>query len=78
MSVTFSIKNVPDEYAEKLRERASRHHRSVQGELMAIVEDALKSPRRFTPDAVLQSIQAMGLHSGRESAAIVRTDRDAR
>jgi hypothetical protein len=44
MPVSLSIKNVPDELAEALRERAKRSHRSVQGELMAIVEEALRRP----------------------------------
>ena len=33
MSVSLSIKNVPDDWVERLRERADRHHRSLQGEL---------------------------------------------
>lgn len=33
----LSIKNVPDEVVEKLRERAANNHRSLQGELMALV-----------------------------------------
>jgi len=77
MPVTLSIKNVPDEYAQQLRERAARHHRSVQGELMSIVEDALTTSGRLTPDAVLQNIRDMGLSSGRESADIVRIDRNS-
>ena len=36
----LSIKDVPDELAEALRQRASRNHRSLQGELMAIIEQA--------------------------------------
>ena len=40
MPVNLSIKDVPDDLAERLRQRAARHHRSLQGELMAIVEQA--------------------------------------
>lgn len=36
----LSIKDVPAELAERLRQRALRNHRSLQGELMAIVEAA--------------------------------------
>ncbi len=39
----LSIKNVPEEVLDKLRERASRHHRSIQGELMALLSAALES-----------------------------------
>ncbi len=41
MGVNLSIKSVPEAWAERLRQRAERNHRSLQGELMAIVEQAL-------------------------------------
>jgi len=37
----LSIKNVPEPVIEKLRERARRNHRSMQGELMALVSEAV-------------------------------------
>jgi plasmid stability protein len=46
MSVNLSIKNAPDEIARRLRERAERHHRSLQGELLAITEAANRKLRR--------------------------------
>jgi antitoxin FitA len=36
----LSIKDVPEEIAEALRQRAARNHRSLQGELMAIIQQA--------------------------------------
>lgn len=39
MPVSLSIKNVPDELAERLRARAKRNHRSLQGELLALLEE---------------------------------------
>jgi plasmid stability protein len=42
--VHLSIKNVPDALAARLRERAERNHRSLQGELMAILEGAASDP----------------------------------
>jgi len=42
--VNLSIKNVPDALAARLRERAERNHRSLQGELMAILESAAGDP----------------------------------
>ena len=36
----LSIKDVPEAVAEALRQRAAKNHRSLQGELMAIVEAA--------------------------------------
>jgi len=40
----LSIKNVPDSLLTKLRERAARHHRSIQGELMALLAAGVASP----------------------------------
>ena len=40
MNVNLSIKGVPAALAESLRARAERNHRSLQGELMAIIEAA--------------------------------------
>jgi plasmid stability protein len=44
MPVTFTIKKIPDRLARRLRERAAAHHRSLQGELMAILEAAASEP----------------------------------
>ena len=38
----LSIKDVPEAWAESLRQRAARNHRSLQGELMAIIEQAVR------------------------------------
>ena len=43
MSVSLSIKNVPDELDEQLRTRAARNRRSLQRELMLILERAATS-----------------------------------
>ncbi len=52
MSVNLSIKDVPDEIAARLRERAERNHRSLQGELMAIVVLAAAETSHETPRGV--------------------------
>jgi plasmid stability protein len=52
MPVNLSIKNVPDALAAKLRERAGRNHRSLQGELMAILEVASAGPQLVRANAV--------------------------
>ena len=40
MPVNLSIKNAPDEIVARLKERAKRNHRSMQGELLAILRQA--------------------------------------
>ncbi len=52
MAVNLSIKLVPDQLAVRLRERAERNHRSLQGELMAIIEAAAGATLSDTPASV--------------------------
>ncbi|KAF1050308.1 FitA-like ribbon-helix-helix domain-containing protein [Xylophilus sp.] len=47
----LSIKDVPEDWAEALRRRAARNHRSLQGELMAIVEQAVRQQDAAVPGA---------------------------
>jgi plasmid stability protein len=79
MPVNLSIKNAPDDVVRRLRERAARNHRSLQGELMAIIEEAAKpsTTQPVTIDEYRARIRALGLASRDEAAAIVRADRDA-
>jgi plasmid stability protein len=77
MTVNLSVKNVPDEIAEKLRERAKRNHRSLQGEILAVLESAVE-PRKLTVDEVYRRVKALGLRTRSDSAHIVRQMRDER
>jgi plasmid stability protein len=78
MPVNLSIKNAPDEMVARLKKRARQHHRSLQGELMAILEDAVGSSRPLTPDEVLDNVRRLGLSTPSEAASMVRKDRDGR
>jgi plasmid stability protein len=40
MPVNLSVRNVPDEIADKLRARAERNHRSLQGEMLSLLSEA--------------------------------------
>jgi antitoxin FitA len=75
--VNLSIKNAPDDVVQQLRERAARNHRSLQGELMAIIEEAVRPGARLTPHEYLAEIRKLGLKSPNEAAAMVRADRDS-
>ena len=77
MPVNLSIKNAPDDVVQRLRERAARNHRSLQGELMAIIEEAVKPTRYQTVDEVVAEARRLGLRAPDETAAIVRADRDS-
>jgi antitoxin FitA len=56
----LSIKNVPKELVAQLRERAREHHHSLQGELMAILEDSVR-PELMTIDEVSQQVKKLGI-----------------
>lgn len=71
--MNLSIKNAPDSIVERLKVRAQRNHRSLQGELMAIIEDAVRADG---PRAVFDEIRALGLRSPGDSVEIVRAARD--
>lgn len=47
----LSIKDVPEAWADALRQRAARNHRSLQGELMAIVEQAVSGGAAHATEA---------------------------
>jgi plasmid stability protein len=78
MPLNLSIKNAPDEIVDRLRVRAKRHHRSLQGELMAIIEQAVFEQDRLTPVEAYNKICALGLRTQSESVGMIRADRDAR
>jgi plasmid stability protein len=77
MPVNFSIKNIPDDVAEQLRQRANRHRRSLQGELLSILEHTVANERSLSPLEFLSEIRAKGLKTPSESARFIRADRDA-
>ena len=76
--VNLSIKNAPDDMVKRLKERAQRHHRSLQGELMAILEEAAGTPGPLTPDEVIARVRQLGLSTFRAAADMIREDRDGR
>jgi plasmid stability protein len=78
MAVTLRVENVPEEIAARLEERARKSRRSLQGELLRILEKAATEEERLTPGQVLEKVRSLNLKSPSESAAFVRQDRDAR
>jgi antitoxin FitA len=76
MPVNLSIKNAPDQVVQRLRQRAERHHRSLQGELMAIIEAAVQEDLPARPADILAEVHRLGLNTPSEAAAVVRADRD--
>ena len=74
---SLSVKNVPEETLARLRERAKRNHRSLQGELLTILDEVL-GRGRLTIDEFIERAKKSGLKTPDESTAIIRHDRDSR
>ena len=76
--MNLSIKNAPEDVVERLRRRAERHRRSLQGELLAIIEAAAQEEQPATPADVLAEVRRLGLRTPSEAAALIRAGRDGR
>ncbi len=70
------MKNVPDKLAQRLRQRAASHHRSLQDELLAILEEAAQPS--ITIEELVDKVRSLGLRTPAESVAMTRADRDGR
>jgi antitoxin FitA len=78
MAVSLSIKNVPETVVDRLRERAKRNRRSLQGELLDVVERAAQEPLILSARDVYERIRKLNLPKGPRSVDIIRRMRDAR
>ncbi len=78
MPLNLSIKSVPEEWVEKLRKRAKENHRSLQGELMTILEENLGSPRTLSSNEVFKELRKIDIKTKADSAKIIRNDRNSR
>ncbi len=57
MTVNLSIKNVPDDVARGLHNRAARNNRTLQQELLAILREAAKGQDDVSLDSLLAIAQ---------------------
>jgi len=77
--VSLSIKNVPDAVVERLRDRAAQNKRSLQCELLHIVELAAGQAETLTVDEVYERARRLKLPKGAQrSVDVIRKARDAR
>lgn len=75
----LSIKDVPEPLAEALRERAARHHRSLQGELMAIIEAAVSEPSHYEPPRnAARIVRGQPIRRGWKSIEQIAAELDAK
>lgn len=54
---TLTIKNLPDDLYARLKERAERHRRSLNGEAITCLEAALGESARADPDDLLAGLR---------------------
>lgn len=58
MPTTITVKNIPQDLYDKLKNRALRNHRSVNREIISIFEKAL-TVRHFDKDDILISARTL-------------------
>ena len=80
MGVDLSIRNEPEEKVELLKQRAARNQRSLQGELIAIIEAATAAlPNRpMTVEEIGTYVRSFGVTTSDEAVRMIREDRDSR
>ena len=78
MSASLSIKNGPDDVVARLRARAARNRRSLQGELLDLIERAADELPTISAREVYARIRKLNLPAGERSAEIIRELRDGR
>ena len=76
MSVSLSIKNVSDDVVDRLRERAKRNRRSLQGELLDVVERAASETPKLTIRELHERAKRLNLSKTPRSVDIIRKMRD--
>lgn len=85
MSVNLSVKNVPEEIAARLRARAERNRRSLQRELLSILEsvteyrnppEAPVAPRVRSVEDVAARARLLFPQGTESSASFIRALRD--
>jgi plasmid stability protein len=76
--MNLSIKNVPEDLAARVRARAARNRRSLQGELLVILEESVNEGPAQGPMEVLRRLRELGLRTTPKSAQWIREDRDGR
>lgn len=73
------VRDVPDDVVEILKRRAARHRRSLQQEMLIILELAATEPSGLSAADVAAAIRARITESGfvfGDSAPLIRADRE--
>jgi len=77
MPTSISVKNVPDDILARLKDRAARNHRSLQGEILSLLEEAVR-PKHMSLKELKEKVEAMNLKTQDEATEMIRELRDGR
>jgi antitoxin FitA len=75
------VRDLDDALVARLKERARDNHRSLQGEVKAILEEAAAQASNAEVEAILDRWQRYWRQKGKtfsDSAELIREDRDSR
>ena len=64
MGTTITVKNIPPELYERLKQRAALHHRSINSEVIVLMEQSLAAKKR-KPEDFLASAKVLREKTGR-------------
>jgi len=64
MATTITVKNIPSELYERLKQSAVLHHRSINSEVIALIEASIAAKKR-KPKDFLASAKAIREKTGR-------------
>jgi antitoxin FitA len=78
-TASLTVRNIPRPVLDRIQARAARHRRSMQGEILAILEASAAQPDAGrTVTDVLKQIRAQGLSTPAEATGMIRSDRNDR
>jgi plasmid stability protein len=63
MATNFTLKNIPEDLYKKVKERAERNHRSINGEIISIINAAMAS-KHSSADEILARARAVRAQTG--------------
>ena len=78
-TASLTIRDIPQPMLERLKARAERHRRSMQDEIVAILESAaVQGVSRRSVAETLEYVRSLGVRTPAESVDMIRADRDGR
>jgi plasmid stability protein len=64
MATTITVKNIPADLYERLKKSAALHHRSINSEIIALIEESLAA-KKMRPEDFLASARILREKTGR-------------